>query len=134
MRRKDGMVERIDDLAGLVRTRPGLAVAFTFLMLSIAGLPPLAGFWAKWQVFLAAVQSGLVWLAVIGALSAAVGAFYYLRIVKLIWFDEPAPAFVDVGAALKTIAFVSAALAFPILVVFVGPLAQQAGLAALSLF
>lgn len=134
MRRKDGMVERIDDLAGLVRTRPGLAVAFTFLMLSIAGLPPLAGFWAKWQVFLAAVQADLVWLAVVGALSAVVGAFYYLRIVKLIWFDEPAPAFVDAGRALKAMAFVSAALAFPILVVFVGPLFQQAGLAALSLF
>ena len=134
MRRKDGAVERIDDLAGLIRTRPGLAIAFTFLMLSIAGLPPLAGFWGKWQVFIAAVDAGLVWVAIVGALSAVVGAFYYLRIVKLIWFDEPAPAFVDAGAALKTVAFVSAVLSFPVLVVFINPLFTQVGLAAASLF
>ncbi len=133
--RRDGVeVERIDELAGLVRTRPGLAVAFTILILSIAGLPPLAGFWAKWQVFLAAVDGGLVWLAVAGALAAALGAFYYLRIVKLIWFDDPAPAFSAPGPVLKAAAFVSAALAFPILVVFVGPLFDRAGAAALSLF
>ncbi len=134
MRRKDGSVERIEDLAGLVRTRPGLGVAFTVLMLSIAGLPPLAGFWAKWWVFLAAVQAGLVWLAVAGAVAAVIGAFYYLRIVKLIWFDEPAPSFVEPARPLKAIAFVSAALAFPVLVVFIGPLFTQAGAAARSLF
>ena len=104
MRRKDGMVETIGDLAGLARTNPPMAFAFAMLMLSLAGIPPLAGFFAKWYVFLAAIQAGLYPLAVIGVLASVVGAFYYLRIVKLIYFDEPAPAFEpDIGAGLTAI-------------------------------
>ncbi|MBA4800401.1 MULTISPECIES: NADH-quinone oxidoreductase subunit NuoN [Euryhalocaulis] len=134
MRRKDGMVEQIDDLAGLSQTNPGIAVALSMLMLSVAGLPPFAGFIAKLYVFMAALDAGLVLLAVFAALGTVVGAFYYLRIVKLIWFDEPAQGFVRPGRTVAYTAFGSAALAFPILVVFIFPLISQAGAAASALF
>ena len=93
MRRGDKMVENISDLAGLAQTRPALAFAFAMIMFSLAGIPPLAGFFAKFYVFLAAVQAGLYPLAVIGFVASVVGAYYYLRIVKIMYFDEPAPAF-----------------------------------------
>lgn len=94
MRRKEGMVESIDDLAGLSRTQPMFAFALAMLMFSLAGVPPLAGFFGKFYVFMAAVQAGLWPLAIIGVLSSVVGAFYYLRIVKIMYFDEPAEAFI----------------------------------------
>ncbi len=86
-------VENIADLSGLARTDGVMAFFLATMMFSLAGVPPLAGFFAKWYVFNAAVQAGLYPLAVIGVLSSAVGAFYYLRIVKVMYFDEPAPAF-----------------------------------------
>jgi NADH-quinone oxidoreductase subunit N len=93
MRQKDRMVENIDDLRGLSRTHPMMALAMAIFMFSMAGIPPLAGFFSKLYVFLAAIESGLYVLAVVGVLSSVVGAFYYLRIVKLMYFDEPAEAF-----------------------------------------
>jgi NADH-quinone oxidoreductase subunit N len=93
MRRQEGMVESIDDLAGLSRHQPLLAFVFAMLMFSLAGIPPLAGFFGKFYVFMAAIQAHLYPLAVIGVLSSVVGAFYYLRIVKVMYFDEPAEAF-----------------------------------------
>jgi NADH-quinone oxidoreductase subunit N len=93
MKRGGKQVETIADLAGLARTQPMLAFAFSALMFSLAGIPPLAGFFAKFYVFLAAIQAGLFIPAILGVLASVVGAFYYLRIVKLIYFDEPAPAF-----------------------------------------
>jgi NADH-quinone oxidoreductase subunit N len=93
MRRDGEPVETIADLAGLSRTRPMLALAFAALMLSLAGLPPFAGFWGKFYVFLAAMDAHLYSLAVIGVIASVVGAYYYLRIVKIMYFDEPAPAF-----------------------------------------
>ncbi len=89
MRRGEEMTENISDLAGIARARPGFAFALAMLMFSLAGIPPLAGFFAKWYVFLAAVQTGLYPLAVIGVIASVVGAFYYLRIVKVMYFDEP---------------------------------------------
>ncbi len=97
MQRKDGHVEEIDHLAGLGRTNPAMAFVLAMLMFSLAGIPPLAGFFAKWYVFAAAVDAKLYALAVIGMLSSAVGAFYYLRIVKIMYFDEPAEAFVPMA-------------------------------------
>jgi NADH-quinone oxidoreductase subunit N len=88
MHRQGRMVERIDDLAGLSKSHPGLALAFTIFMFSMAGIPPLAGFFAKLYIFLAAVEAGLYALAIIGVLSSVVGAFYYLRIIKVMYFDE----------------------------------------------
>ncbi len=86
-------VENISDLAGLAHTDGVMAFFLATMMFSLAGIPPLAGFFAKWYVFNAAIQARLYPLAVIGVLSSAVAAFYYLRIVKIMYFDEPAPAF-----------------------------------------
>ena len=89
MRRDGVMVEDIDSLAGLARTRPAAAFLFAAILFSLAGIPPLAGFFAKYYVFLAAIQAELYALAVIGMIATVVGAYYYLRIVKLMYFDEP---------------------------------------------
>ena len=94
MRTSKGQVEQISDLAGLSRTNPFMALVLTILMFSLAGIPPLAGFWAKWYVFLAAIEANLLALSIIGVLASVVGAFYYLRIIKIMWFDEPAEGFV----------------------------------------
>jgi NADH-quinone oxidoreductase subunit N len=88
MRRGGQAVEEIEDLAGLGRTQPMLAAAMAIFMFSLAGIPPLAGFFAKIYVFFAAIEAGLVMLAVIGVLASVVGAYYYIRIVKVMYFDE----------------------------------------------
>jgi NADH-quinone oxidoreductase subunit N len=93
MRRKGHAVENIYDLAGLARNDIKLAIVFATLFLSLAGLPPLAGFFAKFYVFLAAMQAGLVVPAVLGVLASAIGLVYYLRLVKVMFFDEPVEAF-----------------------------------------
>jgi NADH-quinone oxidoreductase subunit N len=104
MRRDGEMIETIDDLAGLSRTQPKLAFAFAILMFSLAGIPPLAGFFAKFYVFMAAIDAHLYTLAIIGVIASVVGAYYYLRIVKIIYFDEPAPAFDRaIGPSLGTV-------------------------------
>ncbi|MBU3078278.1 NADH-quinone oxidoreductase subunit NuoN [Sphingomonas quercus] len=94
MRDADGNLrEGIADLSGLARTRPMLAGALMMFMFSLAGIPPLFGFWPKFLVFDAATRAGLFPLAVAGAVGSVVGAYYYLKIVKTMYFDEPAPAF-----------------------------------------
>lgn len=94
MRDADGLqVESIASLAGMSTTRPGLAWAFATFMFSLAGIPPLFGFYAKFAVFHAAVAAGLFPLAVFGIAFSVIGAYYYLRIVKTMFFDEPAPGF-----------------------------------------
>ena len=92
--RRDGLaVEKIADLAGLSKTSPVLAYALAILMFSMAGIPPMAGFFGKMMVFKAAVASGLYWLAALGILTSVVAAFYYIRIIKLMFFDDPAEGF-----------------------------------------
>ena len=93
MRRTGRMSESIADLAGLARTQPMLALAFALLMFSMAGIPPLAGFFGKFYIFLAAVDAKLYTLAVIGVLTSVVAAYYYLRIIKIMYFDEPVAGF-----------------------------------------
>ena len=89
MRRKDvGNVESVDDLAGLASSNPFMALVLTAMMFSLAGIPPLAGFFGKYYVFLAAIEAKLYPLAVIGVIASVVGAYYYLRIVKVMWFDD----------------------------------------------
>ena len=133
MRRQGTYVERIDELAGLSSRRPLLAAALAIFMFSLAGIPPLAGFFGKYFVFLAAVKAGLVWLAVAGLLASVVAAYYYLRIVKLAYFDQPAEPF-DVPAApgLRLVTGL-AAVAVVGFVVLPGPLFEAAGRAAASL-
>ena len=100
----DQPVETIASLAGLSRTRPMLALAMAIFMFSLAGIPPLFGFWPKFVVFNAAVAADLTWLAAVAIATSVISAFYYIMIVKLIYFDEPAPAFAatrePVGAGL----------------------------------
>jgi len=96
-------VENISDLSGLAKTDGVMAFFLAMMMFSLAGIPPLAGFFAKWYVFNAAIQAGLYWLAVIGVLSSAVAAYYYLRIVKVMYFDEAAPAFDRPAAAPRAV-------------------------------
>jgi NADH-quinone oxidoreductase subunit N len=97
MRRDGQAATKINDLKGLSQTHPMLAVGLLVMMFSMAGIPPLAGFFGKWYVFLAAVQAGLVPLAVVGVVMSVVGAFYYLRIIRLMYFEE-ADAPLDGGA------------------------------------
>ncbi|WP_375398277.1 NADH-quinone oxidoreductase subunit NuoN [uncultured Sphingomonas sp.] len=102
MRGPDGEpVEGIASLAGLSRTRPGLAAALAIFMFSLAGIPPLLGFFAKLAVFGAASDAGFLWLAVMGAMASVVGAYYYLRIVKTMYFDDAAPAFAPTGSRVE---------------------------------
>jgi NADH-quinone oxidoreductase subunit N len=94
MRGPDGQpVESLASLAGLSRSRPGLAAAMAMFMFSLAGIPPLFGFYAKFAVFSAAVAAGLFPLAAIGIAASTIGAYYYLRVVKVMYFDDPAPVF-----------------------------------------
>lgn len=133
MRRKGEQVETIADLAGLARTQPRLAFVFSALMFSLAGIPPLAGFFAKFYVFMAAIGAHLYIAAVLGVLASVVGAYYYLRIVKLIYFDEPAPAFDrDLGAKLGTV-LVGSGLFSVFFVVGAAPLVAAATSAAHAL-
>ena len=88
MRRDNQIVEEIYDLKGISKTHPFLAFGFVTILFSMAGIPPLAGFFGKWLVFYSAVNANLVFLAIIGVLTSVVGAFYYLRIIKIMYFDE----------------------------------------------
>ncbi len=106
MRKAEGMVERIEDLAGLSKTRPAMAWAMTALMFSIGGMPFLVGFFGKFFVFYAAVDAGLIWLVVVAVLFSTVSIAYYLRVVKVIWFDEPTDEFLPTPAG---VAFVTRA-------------------------
>jgi NADH-quinone oxidoreductase subunit N len=133
MRRKGVQVETISDLAGLGRTNKGLAFVLSMLMFSLAGIPPLAGFFGKLFVFMAAVKSGLWLLAILGVIASVVGAFYYLRIVKIIYFDEPAEAFDTLDTEVKWVAYLSAAFTL-LFVVFASPLLSLAASAAQSLY
>ncbi|GBD44530.1 NADH-quinone oxidoreductase subunit N [bacterium HR40] len=133
MRRQGRYVEAIQDLAGLSRSRPLMALALALFMFSLAGIPPLAGFFGKLYVFLAAIRADLVWLAVVGVLTSVIGAFYYLRIVKIMYFDEPAESFDPLprpGLGLVVAATAVLVAGFPLLP---GPLVESAQAAARSL-
>jgi NADH-quinone oxidoreductase subunit N len=132
--RRDGMlVENISDLAGLARTKPAMAFFLAMLLFSLAGIPPLAGFFAKFYVFLAAIKAGLYVLAVIGVLASVVGAYYYLTIVKIMYFDEPAKSFQPMPGLL-TLVLAVAGLINILFFVYPGPLLGAATAAAKSLF
>jgi NADH-quinone oxidoreductase subunit N len=134
MRRKDeGQIETISDLAGLARTNGLFAFFLAVFMFSLAGIPPLAGFFAKYFIFMAAIKANLVMLAVIGVLASVVGAVYYIRIVKLMYFDEPAQAFEPMVTEVKAV-IVLAGLFVLLFALFPQPLSALAQAAAASLF
>jgi NADH-quinone oxidoreductase subunit N len=133
MRRHGQAIEAIDDMAGLARHQPLLAAAFAIFMFSLAGIPPLAGFFAKLYVFLAAIEAGLVPLAVIGVLASVVGAYYYLRIVKVMYFDDAQEAF-DRPIGREFAIIVGVAAVFNVVFcLHPSPLLNQAELAAAAL-
>src|SRR6478736_6485082 len=133
MRRDGGLVETISDLAGLSRTHPTMAFFLAVLLFSLAGIPPLAGFFAKFYVFLAAIKAGLFTLAVIGVLLSAVAAYYYLRIVKLMYFDAPAERFDPMPLALTSVLTVTGLFTL-LFFVYPSPLVSIAEAASKSLF
>jgi NADH-quinone oxidoreductase subunit N len=133
MKRDGQPLEKISDFAGLSRTNPMLAFFFAMFLFSLAGIPPLAGFFAKFYVFIAAIKAGLFVLAVVGVLASVVGAYYYLMIVKLMYFDEPKGALDPMRVELRTVLAVSGI--FNVLFfAYPGPLVSAASFAAKSLF
>jgi NADH-quinone oxidoreductase subunit N len=133
MRDVDGQpLEDINALSGLSRTRPGLAAALAMFMFSLAGIPPLFGFWPKFLVFDAAVRADLAWLAAVGIATSVIGAFYYLKIVKTMYFDDPAPKFEPARGRLEGVLIGAAALFVSPLGYFTIPLIGAASMNAAS--
>ncbi len=134
MRVNGRMVEGINDLSGLSRTHPLMALVLAVFMFSMAGIPPLAGFFAKLQVFLAAIDAGLITLAVIGGLTSVVGAFYYIRIIKLMYFDDPVESFDRPIGNDMTLVLTGTGLFTAFFFLFPAPIVDAAARAAASLF
>jgi NADH-quinone oxidoreductase subunit N len=134
MRRRGRLLEGISDLAGLSQSQPGLALALAIFMFALSGVPPTAGFFGKFYVFLAAINAQLVGLAVIGVVTSVVSAFYYLRVVKVMYFDEPVGGFDrPLAAELKGVVFVTAVVTL-FFFLFPGPIVGAAEAAASALF
>ena len=134
MRQRGRTVEGIEDLAGLSKTNPLMAGAMAIFMFSMAGIPPMAGFWGKFYIFKAAVDANMITLAVIGILTSVIGAYYYLRIVKIMYFDEPADSFDrPVGGGMVAIMGVCALMVM-LITIIPAQLVAQAGVAASVLF
>ena len=133
MRRRGKALEDITDLSGLARTNPAMAFFLATMLFSMAGVPWLAGFFAKFYVFLAAINAGLFTLAVLGVLASVVGCYYYLLIVKIMYFDDPAPAFDPMGRPLAAMLGVTGLFVL-LFAVYPYPLVDAASVAAKSLF
>jgi NADH-quinone oxidoreductase subunit N len=133
MRRDGRMVEDIEELGGLSQSQPLMAFCLAMLLFSLAGIPPLAGFFAKFYVFTAAIEAKLYYVAVIGVLASVVGCYYYIRIVKIIYFDAPKGAFETMTPALKGV-LAASSLAMLVFWLVPGPLVSAAQAAARSLF
>ena len=119
MRRENTFYENINDLSGLSKNHPILALVFLVILFSLAGIPPLAGFFAKFYIFMSVIESGMYALAIIGLLTTVISAFYYLRIIKIIYFDKPKKPFeVNYDWGLKVSLFLSSIL---VLIYFIYP-------------
>ena len=127
---RDGRpMETMDDMAGLIREKPALGLAMTVFAFSALGLPPLSGFWAKFYVFKAAINADLAWVAVAGLVGSVVAAFYYLRLVKVIWFDDATGRVDKPAPEAWLVAMVMALFSFPVVLValtWLDPLARAA--------
>jgi NADH-quinone oxidoreductase subunit N len=134
MRKEGRYVENIADLAGLNKSHPLMALAMLIFMFSMAGIPPLAGFFSKWYVFFAAIEAGLFGLAVIGVLASVVGAFYYIRIIKVMYFDEAeAPLDSKISREMRIIMGFTAVVSL-LFFILPAPVVDQAAAAAQTLF
>ena len=136
LRRGDGApVELLSDFAGLSKVRPGLAAALAIFMFSLAGIPPLLGFWPKFAVFQAAIAAGLIPLAIIGFVASVVAAYYYLRLVKVMYFDEPGVVVTSAGGRTNGAMIAAAALfCSPLGMLAITPLVAAAAQAAAALY
>jgi len=134
MRKQGRMIEDIDQLAGLSRTNPIMAVSITIFMFSMAGIPPLAGFFGKYFIFKAAIEADLYTLAVLGVLASVVSSYYYLRIVKLMYFDNPLDSFDSpIGKEISIVTIgMSVAVVFFIFIIW--PILNTTAIAAATLF
>ena len=134
MSRGGQAVESIGDLAGLSRTRPYVAFSFGVLMFSMAGIPPFSGFFSKLYVFLPAIHASLYGLAVVGVVSSVIACYYYLKIVKLMYFDEAVLPFdMDVAGPVRLVLIFSIAITL-LFIVIPAPLVSAAHIAAAALF
>ncbi|MEI2301686.1 NADH-quinone oxidoreductase subunit NuoN [Ensifer sp. MJa1] len=134
MRRKEGEnVENVDDLAGLSQTNPFMATVLTILMFSLAGIPPMAGFFGKYFVFMAAIEAQLYALAIIGVLASVVGAYYYLRVIKVMWFDDAKGEFARTAGELRLVFGLSGLFVLGYVLIG-GPLGSAAEVAARTFF
>ncbi len=133
MRQQDEMLDSIHDLKGISKTNPAMALALVLFMFSMAGVPPLAGFFGKFMVFAAAIDADLYGLAVIGVLTSVIAAFYYLRLIKIMYFDEPVAAMDKNGGEISSVILVSS-LFVVFYVFFATPLINSASQAATALF
>ena len=118
-KRENIFCENINELSGMSKNHPKLALSFLIILFSLAGIPPLAGFFAKFYIFVSVIEAKMYMLAVIGLLTTVISAFYYLRIIKIIYFDKPKKAFDEIyNWGLKISLIVSTTL---ILVFFIKP-------------
>ena len=134
MRRDGAMVEGINDLAGMSRTHPMLAMALAILMFSMAGIPPFAGFFGKFYIFMGAIQAELYWLAVLGVLSSVVAAFYYIRIVQIVYFEEAGEPLDKSSSPELSFVITASGLFVAFFFVYPTPVLSAAAAAAASLF
>jgi len=134
MRQNGRMVEDIEDLKGLSKSHPTLAFAMAVFMWSMAGIPPMAGFFGKYVVFLAAVDAGLIYLAIIGVLTSVISCYYYLRIIKVMYFDDLVEQLDRPGRVANLVVIGTALFTFPVYLLFMNGIFTSAGLAAASLF
>ncbi|GJD81867.1 NADH-quinone oxidoreductase subunit N [Methylobacterium gregans] len=133
LRRRNEMFDTIEDLSGLSRTHPWVAFLLAMIMFSLAGIPPLAGFFGKFYVFAAAIEAKLFTLAVIGVVTSVVGAYYYLRVVKIMYFDEPKAPYEAMAPGLRIVLALSSVVVI-LFFVLPAPLRGAAEAAARSLF
>jgi NADH-quinone oxidoreductase subunit N len=134
MKRKNIMVEGVNDLAGLGRSHPMMALAMLLFMFSMAGIPPLAGFWGKLYIFIAAVEAKLFWPAVLGVLASVVASYYYMRIVKVMYFDESTETLDQPKFGVNRAVAFSAAILVALFSLAPQPLSLAAAAAAKGLF
>ena len=119
MKRNNDYYENIDDLSGLSKNHPMLSLSLLIILFSLAGIPPLAGFFAKFYIFKSVLEQSMYFLAVVGLLSTVVAAFYYLRLIKIMYFDEEKEKYdTDHSIWLK---FSLAASTFLLLIYFIFP-------------
>jgi NADH-quinone oxidoreductase subunit N len=133
LRREEGAAENISDLAGLARTQPFMAFLFAMFMFSLAGIPPLAGFFGKFYVFMAAVEAELYALAVIGVVASVVAAYYYLRVVKVMFFDDAQGKFQSMPSGTRVVLGLSSVIVL-FFVFWPAPIVRGADMAASALF